>query len=295
MIHGAIGLQKNFERRKSLQFAPVKKDADALQQECDARMQAGIEVRLYNQDEVRDQFGFEACAALYSSQAAQHDAYLFTQKLIKWCADHGAAVFDKTEINDIITHSRSVELVTSRNLNLKARHAVMATGYEAVRWIDKTIAQLHSTYAIISEPFPQQYLWRDECLIWETSHPYLYLRTTPDHRVIIGGKDEMFSSAGKRDALIHRKQQQLEKAFRKLFPHLAFATEFAWAGTFAETRDGLPYIGIYKKMPNVFFALGFGGNGITFSQVTANIIRDMIMGKKNPDQHIFTFDRLNNT
>jgi glycine/D-amino acid oxidase-like deaminating enzyme len=72
-------------------------------------------------------------------------------------------------------------------------------------------------------------------------------------------------------------------------------SEFAWAGTFANTKDGLPYIGIHKKFPRVFFALGFGGNGITFSQVAANIVRDMIMGKKNPDQHIFTFDRINNS
>lgn len=55
----------------------------------------------------------------------------------------GALVFDKTEINDIFTHSRSVELITSENLKVKATFAVMATGYESVKWIDKTIAKLH--------------------------------------------------------------------------------------------------------------------------------------------------------
>lgn len=292
-IHGAMGLRKVFERKKSLQLASSKKDVKALEVEYHARIRAGIEVKLLSDEEVKEQFGFQAPAALYSSQAAQHDAYLLTQKLIRWCADHGAVVFDKTEIKNVISHSRSVELITSGNLKVKARHAVMATGYEAVKWIEEKIARLHSTYAIISEPFREDQLWEDECLIWETSDPYNYLRATSDHRIIIGGKDEMFSSAGKRDRLLYSKSKQLLNAFHRLFPHLKFTVEFAWAGTFADTPDGLPYIGIHQKMPHVYFALGFGGNGITFSQVAANLIRDMITRKRNPDQDIFTFDRLN--
>jgi len=38
--------------------------------------------------------------------------------------------------------------------------------------------------------------------------------------------------------------------------------------------------------------LGSGGNGITFSVVAAEIIRDMLLSKKNPDAGIFSFKRL---
>jgi len=37
--------------------------------------------------------------------------------------------------------------------------------------------------------------------------------------------------------------------------------------------------------------LGFGGNGITFSVIAAEIIRDMITGKRNKDASLFSFDR----
>lgn len=56
--------------------------------------------------------------------------------------------------------------------------------------------------------------------------------------------------------------------------------------------DGLPYIGKYKNLLNCFFALGFGGNGITFSQVAGEIIALLIKSKKNKDAAFFSFERM---
>ncbi len=51
------------------------------------------------------------------------------------------------------------------------------------------------------------------------------------------------------------------------------------------------YIGLYDKTPHTYYALGFGGNGITFSVIAAQIIRDMVTGKKNKDAAMFAFNR----
>ena len=128
-------------------------------------------------------------------------------------------------------------------------------------------------------------------LIWNTADPYLYLRTTKDNRILIGGRDEDFYSPGRRDALIQKKSKQLARDFTKLFPHISFAPEFSWSGTFGSTKDGLPYIGEYAKLPNSYFALGFGGNGITFSMIAAESIANSIRGKNNVDLKIFSFNR----
>ena len=37
--------------------------------------------------------------------------------------------------------------------------------------------------------------------------------------------------------------------------------------------------------------MGYGGNGITFSVVAANLIVDAILKRKNPDAEIFSFNR----
>jgi glycine/D-amino acid oxidase-like deaminating enzyme len=117
------------------------------------------------------------------------------------------------------------------------------------------------------------------------------MRTTKDNRIIVGGRDERFSNAFARQALIERKSRQLEKDFHTAFPAIPFKREFEWSGTFGKTKDSLPYIGTYKKTPNTYYALGFGGNGITFSVIAAEIIRDLLCGKSNPDAKLFSFDR----
>lgn len=80
--------------------------------------------------------------------------------------------------------------------------------------------------------------------------------------------------------------------FHKGFPAINFITEFSCTGTFGSTKDGLPFIGTYKKLPNSYFALGFGGNGITFSLIAAEIIADMVTGNKNRDVNIFSIERV---
>jgi glycine/D-amino acid oxidase-like deaminating enzyme len=141
------------------------------------------------------------------------------------------------------------------------------------------VESLQSTFAIASEPLAKNKIWYENSLIWETAIPYLYLRTTTDQRIIIGGKDDKFLSSGNRDSKIHAKTRLLEKSFSKLFPNIIFNNDFQWAGCFATTKDGLPYMGTIVQRPHTLFALGFGGNGITYSLIAAQAITQKILGK----------------
>ncbi|MCW3088404.1 MAG: FAD-binding oxidoreductase, partial [Sediminibacterium sp.] len=173
------------------------------------------------------------------------------------------------------------------------RTLVHATGYETVETIGRKIVTLGSTYAVSSEQAGvKPGLARKGVLLWSTARPYLYVRTTADNRIIAGGRDESFSMAAKRDALIAGKSRQLVKDFRKLVPGTEFNPEFSWAGTFGSTPDGLPVIGRYHQLPRSLFALGFGGNGITFSVLAAEMITGIIQGAANADLSLFSFDRL---
>src|SRR5690606_21135186 len=132
-------------------------------------------------------------------------------------------------------------------------------------YLKQQVASLISTYALTSEPMPDFGGWYENCLIWESARPYLYLRTTPDHRVIMGGEDEEFRDPRRRDRLLRRKTKTLQRKFHKLFPQQELDVAFSWTGTFGETKDGLPYIGATPEFPGAYFILGYGGNGIVFS------------------------------
>lgn len=185
---------------------------------------------------------------------------------------HGARIFDKTEVTKIRQEANGVVLQTAYGPTIEARKLVIASGYESQRYLNRTVNQLHSTYALVSEPYDTATLWHENALIWETARPYLYLRTTRDHRILVGGRDEKFQNPARRDPLLTRKSKELTRDFEKLFPDLApLRVDFSWAGTFAGTEDDLPYIGSVPELPHAVFAFGFGGNGITFSQIAAEI------------------------
>ncbi len=231
-------------------------------------------------------------AAILSEVGGQTDAYAFSHMLHQYNIKNGCKIFDRTNIINIDHRKDGVELTAENKAIVKAKYLVYATGYETVNFIKKKIVSLNSTYVTVSEHSSAgKNFWKDDVLIWNTDNPYLYMRIH-DGRIIIGGKDEKFYNPEKRDKLISQKAKELKKDFNKLFPQIEFTPEFNWTGTFGSTKDGLPFIGRYKPLPNSFFSLGFGGNGITFSLIAAEIITGLLLGKDNPDAKIFAFERV---
>lgn len=289
-----MAIPTGFERKPSVYCASRKADLEELDLEFAIRKKHGIRVERWDKSAFARAFPhFQSPGALYSPHdGAQVDAYALTHALLQDALTQGAQVFDKTEITDIRHEKTQVVLQTNHGQSIRAKQLVIAGGYESQEYLKQKVTRLHATYALVSEPIDQPEIWFRDALIWETARPYLYLRTTPDRRVLVGGRDEPFYSPGKRDKLLDKKTRLLAGDFDKRFPTLApLLVDFNWAGTFAETADGLPFIGSVKELPRTIFALGFGGNGIVFSQIAGEIIRDAALGKKNPDAHIFSFDR----
>jgi glycine/D-amino acid oxidase-like deaminating enzyme len=286
-----LGIPEN-DKRPSLYYAAYRQHVEFIQSEFAARKKYGFRVRYLDERSVRNEFGFDSPAAILSEVAAVTDSYLFTHHLLQYNMAKGLTVYDRTEAASIKHNKNNVKLRAKDNWSIVAGKIVYATGYEVINFISKPIVKLATTYATASESFstPQRF-GKDDAVLWNTATPYLYMRTTKDNRIIVGGRDEDFFSHIKRDRLLPRKTKQLQKDFTKMFPSISFEPEFSWAGVFGSTKDGLPYIGSYKKLPNSFFALGFGGNGITFSQVAGEIISALIKGKKNKDVDLFSFDR----
>ena len=283
---------KYFEKHESMYYAAYKKDINFLKKEYEIRKKSGFKLDLIDAETIKKDFGFHSEAAILSQQGATTDAYLFTHALLQKSIQEGLIVYDRTTINNIDYKPKGVSITTDEGFMVNANKIVNASGYEITEFINKKILILNSTYALASEhietPNP---VWKSKTLLWNTADPYLYMRLTHDNRIILGGRDEPFYNPKKRDQLIKSKTQKLVKDFAKLFPEINLIPEFSWTGTFGSTKDALPYIGTYDKTPHTYYALGFGGNGITFSVIAAQIITDMILGKKNKDANIFAFDR----
>ncbi len=284
---------KEFEKLESLYFSATKKDVKFIEEEFSIRQKHGFNVKLLTEEQILNKFDLKANNGILSKQGAQTNAYTFSHALHQYAIKKGSQVFDRTSIAKIVHKKDGVTLTTETNHTIRAKKLVYATGYESVKYIDKKIVDLHSTYAICSEQGnADEAPFKHKALLWNTADPYLYLRYTQDNRILIGGRDDKFFNPKKRDELLASKTAGLVKDFKKMYPKVTFKPEFNWCGTFGATKDGLPFIGEYPGLANGYFALGFGGNGITFSLIAAEILKDLIIGRKNKDEEIFSFSRL---
>ena len=65
--------------------------------------------------------------------------------------------------------------------------------------------------------------------------------------------------------------------------------DFAWTGSFGTSATGLPTIGQIPRMPNCWVALGYGGNGTTYSRIAADIISSALSGRTDADADLYDF------
>ncbi|WP_334178802.1 FAD-dependent oxidoreductase [Pseudoxanthomonas sp.] len=283
-----------FARNRSLYYASRRRDVHALEEEHAARERHGLAVELLSAARVREDYGFDAPAALLSTQAARVDPYRLTHRLLQRLQKRGASVFDRTRVEDVKATSRGVTLRTDTGMSVRASHLVIAAGYASQHWLKKRVARNRSSYAVISDPMTDAQLgFLGDTLLWETARPYLYARSTSDNRLLLGGEDDAVDIPAKRDARVEKKACTLLKRLHDLFPGLAFTPAFSWAGTFAETEDGLPFFGPHPQWgPRVQFAMAYGGNGITYSMLGAGVLRALIERRRHRLWPLFSFQRM---
>ena len=282
-----------FARARSLYYASRKRDLRPLCDEFAMRERHGFDVAWLEADAIRARYGFEAPGAILSRKAARIDPYRMAHRLLARLQARGVPVHDRTPVARIAADARGVELETLEGAVVRAKYLVMATGYQAQGFLDQRVAANRSSYAFVTDPIAPELLGPlRNTLVWETARPYLYLRTTSDGRLLVGGEDDRIDIPARRDAQVDRKARKLAERVMALFPHLPVAPTFAWAGTFAETPDGLPWFGAHAQHgPRVLFAMAYGGNGITYSMLGAGLLRATIERRKHPIAALFGFGR----
>lgn len=287
-----VNSKAGFKKKDSLYFAALKKDVDRLKKEFEARKKAGFEVQWMEADEILEKYDLHnTYGGILSKQGASVDAFMLVHEILTYNRKKGLQVYDRVKLMEVKYEARQNKVSLNTGATITCKKIVYCVGYESATMIKEKFVDLISTYAIVSEVEPSKCKKYNDILVWNTADPYIYLRTTDDDRLLIGGEDEEFRNPLKRDALIGKKEQRLLKSFEKYLPHIPFRTDFVWAGTFGETKDGLPYIGEHQDFKNSYFVLGFGGNGITFSVTGMEMVSKWLQGKKHLLTPYFAFGR----
>ncbi|WP_295843766.1 FAD-dependent oxidoreductase [uncultured Xanthomonas sp.] len=284
----------DFGWNDSLYYASKRRHVRVLLEELEVRARHGLDVEWLDAQTLDADYGLQAHGAILSHQAARVDPYRLTYRLLGRAFRRGVGVYDRTRIARIVVTGRGVTLHTDQGAQVRAGHVVMAAGYANQHWLDQRVARNRSSYAFVSDPLEPSVLGplRDT-MVWESARPYLYLRSTGNGRIVAGGEDDSVDVPARRDARVDSKARTLSRKIAKVMPGLELQPTFAWAGTFAETEDGLPFFGPHPQHgPRVQFAMAYGGNGITYSMIGAGLLRAQIERQAHPLKRLFGFSRL---
>jgi hypothetical protein len=105
------------------------------------------------------------------------------------------------------------------------------------------------------------------------------MRLTKDNRIIVGGRDKPFSDSFKGKCCLKKNPACFKRNLLKCYR------------TFSLRKNLYGAVLLAKQKIHCLVALGFGGNGITFSVVAAEILCDILCKKPNPDAYLFSFER----
>ena len=102
----------------------------------------------------------------------------------------------------------------------------------------------------------------------------VFLRTLPDGRLLMGIRQPGGALAG--EELL---RDRLTAVASRHFPQLDLTNVDCWSEVMGVTPDGLPMLGHVPGLPRAYFAVGFGGHGLSWAFVVAErLVSTMLHG-----------------
>lgn len=253
LLNQSLGGNTEYRSIDSLYYASEKKDVEKLVREYALLRKYDFPVEFLNEEQLKKVYQIHKPCALRTWHDADVNPYRLIQSLTRKNIEQGVRYYENTELD-----------------------------------LDKII--IRRTYAFCSKPMKDD-LWKDDVMVWETKNPYLYFRTTMDHRIIGGGLDEDQKELEQDGEKIMAKAKRIAGQIEAIFPNFGIQIDAAWNALFYGSKDGIPFIGKDPDQGNRYYLLGYEGNGMCYSMAGAMILKDDILGKPNLYKDIVRLDR----
>jgi glycine/D-amino acid oxidase-like deaminating enzyme len=282
-------------RRDTVYYTTDADDVEPLRREHAARRRAGFAAEWLTPRALREDAGVPGRAGIRTGGNAQCDPYRACLAVMDAAQRAGALVFERTPVRRIEARGEGVRVRTPAGV-VDARQVVIATGYATPQF--RPLAgrfELCHTYVLATPPLDaaaRRALGLADVLLWDSRRRYHYARWTADHRLLLGGGDRPIVGGRRPAARLAAALRDIRTHFERILPALGdVPIDRAWEGRFANTPDSLPYVGPHPRYPRHLFALGYGGNGMTFGSLAGRLLVEHWQGRTTADHPLFAFGR----
>jgi glycine/D-amino acid oxidase-like deaminating enzyme len=220
-------------------------------------------------------------AGAFMKDAASVQPALLARGLRRVVLERGVTIHEGTRVTRLDAGPPAVAITPSGSV--RAPKVVLALNAWAVGWPQlRRRLVAWSSYIVLTVPAPEKLAeigWTGGELVSDFRTSIRYFRTTRDGRIAFGGGGGRASSriddSFTRDM---RAVQEAAEGFRRLFPNFAeVPLEDAWGGPIDVAATHLPNFGSLEP-GNLFYALGYTGNGVAPSHLAGKVIADLVSG-----------------
>ena len=215
---------------------------------------------------------------LYRKSAALHVGR-FVGGRAAAAARRGVAVHEHTPMTSLKAAPGGGHLVGTPRGSVRARQVLLASGTSQVGplgWVRRRIVPV-GAFLIATEPLPVAMLDRltpRRRNAVDTKNLVNYFRTTPDNRLLFGGRARFAVSNPTSD---EKSGAILRTALHDVFPELRNARiDYCWGGMVDMTRDRLPRAG---ERDGIYYAMGYSGHGTQMSTLMGTIMAEVMDGR----------------
>ncbi|RST77298.1 FAD-dependent oxidoreductase [Siminovitchia acidinfaciens] len=288
-------IDADWEKGGSLGIALGNYGLPALEETISLYENLGLksELEYLNKDETEKRIRIAgAKGSVFTKNSAVLNPGKLVRHLAKILEDRGVNIFEQTEVLQVKKGSmgKSPELVTA-NGTVKANVAVVLAGEAYLSQISNFRRQLIPVYSLITltEPLTEEQWqsigWEGRETVGSTRLSVDYLQKTADGRILFGGRGQPYRYASKiKDEFDFYKptHDMLQEMVKKWFPSLSnIKFTHSWGGPLGITRDWTPNF-VYDTQTKIAGAWGYGGQGVSTTNLAGRILSQLINEKRNP-------------
>ncbi|MDB5818780.1 MAG: FAD-binding oxidoreductase [Rhizobacter sp.] len=248
------------------------------------REQFGYDTRMLTAAELRENYCDErdAHGALFEQEGIGIHPLKFTYGLLRKARALGATVHTASPVQGWTTVGGVHHLRTPGGTVRAKRVAVCTGGYTGQQLnplLKNKIMPILSN-SVVTRPLTQAELeacqFRSKTFLTDTRTLRFYYRLLPDNRLQMGSRSSITGA----DAQRPEHEKLLHDAIARKFPPLAsIQIDYSWWGWVDVSHDMMPRITQPDPAQQIWYAVGYGGNGVSFSTHAGRRVAERVAGQ----------------
>lgn len=203
-------------------------------------------------------------------------------------------IYENTKIVSIHNTEESVETLTTNGFKINSSKVILTCGVYAMNFIKNVDFTVNKVFTLVTDKVLE--LDENYINIIAKDMSGTQLSFTKDKRIILSGE---VSKNIDREVNLNKfakgKFKKLYLLLNRLFDLEDIKVTNCFYANFLDTKDGLPVIDELEELPNVYANIGVGRNGVLYSMIGANMLKDISKKYHVKDMYIFRENRENKT